>query len=845
MAPIAEYELLKTRAGRLDFLDLLIKTRNLIRDNATVRNELQGRYTHFFIDEFQDTDPLQVEILLLLAADNPAATDWRDTRPVPGKLFLVGDPKQSIYRFRRADIALYDEVKERLIRSGAELLHLTTSFRAPPSIQSFVNTAFSRAMTASPNRGQAVYVALETSRPEIHGRPTLVALPVPRPYSDYGRVTNRQVDESFPHAVGAFIHWLINESGWTVGEDGDVTAISPRHIAILFRRFRNFGADVTRAYVRALEARRIPHVLVGGRSFHECEEVIALHNALAAIEWPDDELSVFATLRGPFFALNDEALLLFRQEVDKDGTLKTRRLNPMRPIDRATIPPATADVADALELLRDLHIGRNRRPIAQTIMMFLEAVRVHAGLALWSTGEQALANTQRLIDMARQFERSASSFRAFVNKLEIDAERGEADEAPIVEEGTEGVRLMTVHKAKGLQFPVVILTDPTCSAARDAPSRHVDAVRRLWVEPLCGSAPIELLEAALEEQQREQDEALRVAYVATTRARDLLVAPVCGDQVIEGWLSVLDPVLYPQHQARSTSSHAPGCPAFGADSVLDRGRKAQIPAGGPVKPGLHHPIPDGPPVVWWDPSRLVLEVQEPIPLRHQQILETGSNHAAASEASYAAWLRQREALLVTASEPSLTTKIITSLARSKDLAIAPTDLHPASSDSDVQVIVTARPDEKRPGGRRFGALVHAMLASIDLDAGAEAVHASAAVHGRMFAATQEEIQAAITTVDATLRHSIMRRATVSAGKGNIRREAPVLLTLEDGSIAEGVLDLAFREQTSDFDGWSVVDFKTDHEFSTAASHYIAQVDLYVRAVRAATGLPARGVILVV
>src|SRR5207237_10276213 len=124
-----------------------------------------------------------------------------------------------------------------------------------------------------------------------------------------------------------------------------------------------------------------------------------------------------------------------------------------------------------------------------------------------------------------------------------------------------------------------------------------------------------------------------------------------------------DPVLYPPRQARSKSSHAPGCPAFGADSVLDRGRKAQIPPGGPVKPGLHHPIPDGPPVVWWDPSRLVLEVQEPVPLRHQQILETGSERAAVSEANYAAWKRQREALLVTASEPSLTAQTITSLAR--------------------------------------------------------------------------------------------------------------------------------------------------------------------------------------
>ncbi|MBO0737949.1 MAG: UvrD-helicase domain-containing protein, partial [Alphaproteobacteria bacterium] len=120
-APIAEYERLKTRLGRLDFLDLLIKARDLIRDNAAVRNELQRRCSHFFIDEFQDTDPLQAEILFLLSADDGAVTDWRIARPVPGKLFLVGDPKQSIYRFRRADIALYEEVKARLIEAGAEL----------------------------------------------------------------------------------------------------------------------------------------------------------------------------------------------------------------------------------------------------------------------------------------------------------------------------------------------------------------------------------------------------------------------------------------------------------------------------------------------------------------------------------------------------------------------------------------------------------------------------------------------------------------------------------------------------------------------------------------------------
>ena len=118
------------------------------------------------------------------AAADPGCTDWRAVRPVPGKLFLVGDPKQSIYRFRRADVALYEEVKQCLLRVGAELLYLTTSFRSPPSIQSFVNGVFAPAIAAGSDASQAAYVPLQPSRPEVAGQPTIVALPVPKPYGD-------------------------------------------------------------------------------------------------------------------------------------------------------------------------------------------------------------------------------------------------------------------------------------------------------------------------------------------------------------------------------------------------------------------------------------------------------------------------------------------------------------------------------------------------------------------------------------------------------------------------------------------------------------------------------------
>lgn len=287
-AAVNAYQDLKAKAGGLDFIDLLIKARDLIRNDENVRTELQQR--HYFIDEFQDTDPLQAEILLLLAADNPSGIDWRKVQPIRGKLFMVGDPKQAIYRFRRADVELYEEVKRSLVDRGAELLHLTTSFRAVPSIQSFVNAAFAPAMTGA-GTSHPAYVALQPSRPEILGRPTIVALPGPRPYGKR-EVTNGAIEKSYPDAVGAFIAWLVNDSGWKVEEEKKWVPISPRHICILSRRLRTYFTDVTRPYVRALEARRIPHVLVGGRSFHAREEIIALRNALTAIEWPDDELRV-------------------------------------------------------------------------------------------------------------------------------------------------------------------------------------------------------------------------------------------------------------------------------------------------------------------------------------------------------------------------------------------------------------------------------------------------------------------------------------------------------------------------------------------------------------------------
>src|SRR5262249_43812765 len=189
---------MQARAGALDVEELLIKARDLVRNNESVRRKLHRDFQRIFVDEFQDTDPLQAEILLLLAADDPRETDWRNVSVTPGKLFIVGDPKQAIYRFRRADVGVYREVRRLLVAGGVRPLTLNTSFRALPEIQRFVNAAFAEAMRDDEIAMQTNYEPLGPHRHPTDDQPSVVALPVPRPYTrrGYGKVAAMAIEQS-------------------------------------------------------------------------------------------------------------------------------------------------------------------------------------------------------------------------------------------------------------------------------------------------------------------------------------------------------------------------------------------------------------------------------------------------------------------------------------------------------------------------------------------------------------------------------------------------------------------------------------------------------------------------
>ncbi len=801
---VLRYDALKRRAGKLDFVDLLLLARDLVRDNAGVRRYLQDRFTHIFIDEFQDTDPLQAELLLLLAADDPAESDWLAATPRPGKLFAVGDPKQSIYKFRRADVVLYREIRDRLQASGVGVVQLTTSFRALRPIQECVNAAFRSEMQDDAAAGQAAYSPLDGDTPPIDNQPNIIALPAPRPYGST-RVSKMAINECLPGTIVAFVEWLARESGWKVRDPEDPAKLAPlshRHICILFRRFTNRGADITRDYVRSLEAREIPHLLIGSKSFHGREEVETLRAALNAIEWPDDELSVFAALKGSLFAIPDNLMLRFRHEVG--------RLHPFARLPE-TLAPEFQILTGALSLLAELHRSRNRRPIADTVNALLEATRAHAGFALRPAGHQVLANVYRVADLARNFELSGGiSFRGFVEELEAQAEKAESAEAPVLEEGAEGVRLMTVHSAKGLEFPVVILADITANIAAGDPDRYVDGQQRLCATRLLRCAPWELRDNEAQERLRERAEGVRVAYVAATRARDLLVIPAVGDEELDGWVGPLNKAIYPARDRYRNSSPAPGCPKFGEASVVDRPFfTSDEPS---VRPGLHSPGQGPHSVVWWDPRTLKLAAPANFGLRQEEILTADSAESdSPSLAAYRRWLANRDR------------STLAGAAKRFDIFNA---TEAAEAPKNFEIVVDHDSVDKpagRPAGPRFGTLVHTILRDAPLTAGSGTLEALAEVHGRLLGASPEEVEQAASAAAAALAHPLIERARKAV---RVHREFPILLRLNGARVLEGVIDLLFESGGR----WHIVDFKTDADPAPNRIRYERQLCWYALAI---------------
>jgi ATP-dependent helicase/nuclease subunit A len=771
------YEQAKHRAGQLDFLDLLLCARRLL-DNETAREYFRARYPYVFIDEFQDTDPVQAEVLSRI---------W--THPV-----IAGDRKQSIYRFRRADVQQYQNICTDLTKLGAATEQLANCSRSTTPIQAFVNAAFA---------GMPDYLPLRGGREPKAGQPNILALPMPKPYGSRN-LSKARINECSPSTVAAFIEWLVGKSNYQVWdkEKRQYRKVQAGDVCILFRRFSNNGVDLTQDYVRSLEARGIAHVLIGSKSFHQREEVASIRTALRAIEWPEDELSLYATLRS-FFGVLDSTLFLYREQ-------HKRRLLYF------SDPPSEPEferIAFAFDLLRELHNRRNTRPIAQTIHELLASLRAFTTFAFRKGGKRVLANVYRLLDIARSFELTeATSFRSFIEYLEEQSEGGEAKEAPILEQESDAVKLINVHKAKGLEWPVVILADLTANlVSPEGSGRWIDSEQKLCAQRLLGCAPQDLLDNMDKEDRAEREEAVRLAYVAATRARDLLVVSAVGDisfvkkqEFFEAsWLFPLYPSLYPSEdrwrvgRGVSVLEAPPEC----GDNMF-------------LAPGTHYGREGGSEVVWFDPKLLNLSLVSDGGIEKESLLK-GTDPAGVQR--YRDWQALRKARIESGSRPAFH---VIEATKARGLKLP----EPTS-------ILVPMPRQVS-NARRFGRLVHKLMEAVTLPLQTEALRVLADYHVRGHGCTTGDAEMATNVVLSLFGHDLLRTA---ASAQVSYRELPISVKLDDGRLVEGRADLVY------FDGesWTVVDYKTGE----TGSDEKRQVALYAHALQIAKKQPVRAIIL--
>ena len=506
LAPfVAECRARYRAAGWIGFDDLLRGARDLLLNHPEARRELKARFAVLLVDEFQDTDPLQGETLLLLAegAEGQAAA-WREVVLEPGRLFIVGDPKQSIYRFRGADIRAYESFVDLVLRQGGLRCDLRRSFRTHAGIVEPVNRLFEDLMRESPGL-QPAYRALLPRPGDAAGAMELVLLK-----------GGGAGDAGAPERRAAEARWI---AGWIAercGGAGDGRPWRWGDVALLFR-----SASPLTVYMEALKAARIPYLVESDRDFYRTPEVVDFLNLLRAIDDPSDRVSLAGVLRSPWALLEDRALL------DLAGTAA---------LDYRRDPPADWPAADRARL-RAIYDGLARRRAAarsaslpEVVGRVLRDTPLLPSVAAFYHGEQSVANVLKLARLAEELNgETGETLSGFVRRLSEAVARGvEEGESPLGEERVDAVRLSTIHKSKGLEYKVVIL--PNLSAAVRGGDRHPEALRRDWAEGKTGHRfvargwpDLAMSYLDIDEGKREAQEAIRLFYVAATRAREHVV----------------------------------------------------------------------------------------------------------------------------------------------------------------------------------------------------------------------------------------------------------------------------------------------------------------------------------
>lgn len=734
--------------GEINFQDLLVLTAALLREDPRAREDLGRRYTRILVDEFQDTDPLQAEILLLLASDPEQGDDWREVVPRPGALFVVGDPKQSIYRFRRADIALYEIVKKRFAAFGDVLL-LEANFRSLPAIGKLVQGVFDREhhFPEEDSDRQAAFAPLLTQRGD---GPGLLAV-----YGVEGRRQDANARDEAERIATA------------IAQRVEIGNRKPGDFLILTRTRKYLSV-----YARALEDRNLP-VDVSGAGVGFEDELAALLLLFRCLEDPAHRTRVLGVLAGPLFGITLDRLVAYR---DGGGRFEINR------------PPESGDeVSDAIGVLHGWWKRALREPADVTAERLIAETGLLPLAAAGKLGELRAGALAYLLNAVRQRALEGdTSIAGAVDALETALDWEDA-EAPLVPGRGDCVRVMNLHRAKGLEAPVVFLAAPF--GERDWPPRMRVArdetgaakgtipvtVKRGFSTEIIGQPATWEVDRHVE-QEFEQAEKVRLLYVAATRARDEL------------WIA----------RGEGLSGTSPW-------EALEEWVAGEV---GGIAQMVELRRDDAP---------------EP------DVLDAGTDLEAAMAAMEAASARTREA--------TYRLETVTGRAKGAEQAVPPTP-GPSIHTEDF----TQSPLEPVSGGFEWGSVVHAVLS-----AAGEGMHGDALAHlardlliefERPVDATgaPTELQTLLALVDAVRGSAVWHRAMESAERYT---EVPFAVNLaeEEGGrdVLEGVIDLVFRENGH----WVVADYKTDSgedpEFEERVGRYRAQVDLYAECWERVTG----------
>ena len=764
--------------GHAGFHDLLVWARDMLRNNPDARRRFQRRFHHLLVDEFQDTDPIQAEIAFFLAGDpddraGSMSKDWEAIVPTPGKLFMVGDSKQSIYRFRRADIVTMAHVRNHLVHESTPLQQ---NFRSQQSIISWVNHVFSRWMrNEDGSELQAEYRDLvathgvlkdgEEESPSVY-------------FVGEGVDGNAESARRLEGLAVAALARRIKEERWQVRsqESGGWRDATYRDICLLLPSRTNLEA-----LEQALETADVPYRIESESIVLGTEDVRQLLNCLRAIDSPGDQVALVAALRSTAFSCSDVELLQF---VDDGG-----RFDYLHP------GSATGPVAEALAVLRESNKKCGLKPPDELIEEF---IRERHLVELSFDRRRPRERWRRLrfvVEQARAYQRAGgSSLRGFLDWIERQVvERARAVESPAPESDEDCVRIMTIHAAKGLEFPVVVLT-----GFGSTPNRNVDNV---IVDRTSGQAEIELTlpggirvptpgyEAAKgKESTAAAAEDVRLAYVACTRAKDHLLVSLF------------------RRRAKNDTTRAARLEEFCADR-LDLFQKLD-----------------------WE--SLVEAAGGYTPQAREERAAPDGDFAALR----AQWEAQRKSAIEKASRPQA--QAVTAIAQR--VKGQPRSV-PAEGDLTSEKVEAGEgeiPYRRGRGGTNLGRAVHAVLQSIDLLTGEgleDICRAQAEAEGIGDAAKDVLELSRNALATETVKGLI---ESVKQGSANYFREVFVSTKLGD-RLMEGFIDLLIDTP----EGIIIVDYKTDNlttkQVQELGPEYEVQLGLYAWAVGETTGRPVR------